>query len=475
MTTTPNSAVQLSLSAKKNDLLPELNIQMVSIQDLNAAKHGVRKKSNRQISKCRRSIEKFGVNSPALITGDNEIIDGHAMIEAARRIGVKEYPCVVIDYLNDVQVRGLRIARNKIQETGDWNVNELVSELAFQLEFDTDLTDLGFEPPELDNLFEILPEDVGQPDAADEVNAYTTTISEVVTQAGDVWELDKHRIACGNMRDVNLFEALLGNASADMGFADPPYNTKVNGHVRVGKSEFEEFAEASGEMTPAEFIAFLISFLLNVRAVLKDGGLLYCFMDWRHEWELHDAVRASGFEILNKCVWVKPNGGMGSFYRSRHESVFVLKKPGSPHTNNVQLGSNGRNRTNVWEYAGATGGRSEDVDDFTLHPTVKPVRLVQDAILDASALGQTILDPFLGSGTTLLAAERANRICIGLEISPAYVDVAIRRWQDLTGQQAVLRDTGQTFSERSAELSSKKTNSAGASMTAKDDGAEGQF
>ena len=183
-------------------------------------------------------------------------------------------------------------------------------------------------------------------------------------------------------------------------------------------------------------------------------------MDWRHEWELHEAVRATNFQMLNKCVWVKSNGGMGSFYRSRYESVFVLKNPGASHTNNVQLGSNGRYRTNVWEYAGATGGKADATDDFDLHPTVKPVRLIEDALVDASAVGETVFDPFLGSGTTLLAAERTKRRCIGVEISPTYVDVTIRRWQELTGQDAILETTGQTFSERVAEASQTTSSEA---------------
>ncbi|CUJ83414.1 Modification methylase DpnIIB [Ruegeria denitrificans] len=451
MTTYPKPASPEHSISKKNDLLSELCVEAVSINDLQHAKHNVQKQSNRQIAKCRASIGRYGLKRPVLITTDNEIIDGHAIVEAARQLGLTELPCIRVADLTDLEVRGLRIALNQIQKTGEFDLPKLTLELAYQLEFNTDLTDLGFDPPELDGLFETLPEEGSYPDLADQIASSIHSASPV-TKVNDVWRAGNHLVACADMRNCGLLSKPLGEKPVDLVFADPPYNTKVNGHIRVGNSGFNEFAEASGEMSIEEFILFLIAFLKSVLSRLKPGGLIYCCMDWRHEWELHQAIRATGLELLNKCIWVKPNGGMGSFYRSRYETVFVLKKTGASHTNNVQLGSYGRYRTNVWEYAGATGGRADEADDFTLHPTVKPVRLVQDAILDASAVGQIVMDPFLGSGTTLLAAERTKRACIGLEISPAYVDVAIRRWQELTGKQATLLKTGQTYAERAAEL-----------------------
>ena len=243
-------------------------------------------------------------------------------------------------------------------------------------------------------------------------------------------------------------EPLFADEFADLVFTDPPYNAPINGHVRPSSGQFEEFAEASGEMTTEEFTEFLRSYLAVAKEVTRPGALIYSFMDWRHMREMLAAVDIVGLDHLNHCIWVKPNGGMGSFYRSRHEQVFVLRHPGAPHTNNVALGANGRYRTNVWEYAGATGGRADEVYDFSLHPTVKPVRLVEDAILDATAAGETVFDPFLGSGTTLLAAERTRRRCIGVEFSPAYVDVAIRRWEALTGGEAIHDASGMTFAER---------------------------
>lgn len=446
MTTTPKPAAPGQSKTKKHDLLPDLTIEMMPLKALVRSKHAVRRLSNRQKKKCKASYQRYGICRAVLITADGEVIDGHAMVEAARELGLIEIPCICISHLSDDEIRGLRIALNKIQETGEWDEETLKLELAYQLEFNVDLTDLGFEPTELDHLFEILPCADQQPDPLDQLSGLPAPKTPAITQSGDVWNLGAHVVACGNMRDQYLLAELFDAVLADLVFSDPPFNTKVKGHIRVGNSPFEEFAEASGEMAPAEFIQFLTVFLNNSKAVLKLGGLLYSFMDWRHEWELHEAVRASGLHLLNKCVWVKPNGGMGSFYRSRYETVFVLKNPGAAHCNNVQLGSNGRYRTNVWEYAGATGGEVDAADDFDLHPTVKPVRLVEDALLDASAVGETVLDPFLGSGTTLLAAERTKRRCVGIEISEAYVDVAIRRWEEMTGRDAILQSTGESFS-----------------------------
>lgn len=223
----------------------------------------------------------------------------------------------------------------------------------------------------------------------------------------------------------------------DVVWTDPPYNVKISGHVRGSGQGFAEFAEASGEMSPAKFKAFLVETLGHATNRLKHGGVIFSCIDWRHITDMLAALADLGLELLNICVWVKSNPGMGSLYRSHHELVCVAKKPGAPHRNNVALGVHGRNRSNVWSYAGATGGKADGDDDFSVHPTGKPLRMVRDSLLDVSLPGEVVLDPFLGSGTTLLAAERSRRRCVGIEIDPAYVDLAIRRWQDMTGDQAV--------------------------------------
>lgn len=438
-----------SATGPRNDLCPELILEMVAPSDLEQSKFAVRKVTNRQRQKAMASIKKFGFVAPILATSDNEIIDGHVRLAAAQSLGLNQVPVIRIDHLSDVELRALRIAINKVQETGEWDETALRLELAYQLEFNTDLTDLGFEAPELDLLLQISAGEVEEPDAADEIGDLPSPDAPSVSEEGDVWRLGDHLILCGNCRNAGTVSRLFGTTTAGLVFTDPPYNVPINGHVRVATDRFDEFAEASGELSEEAFTAFLASFIQSAKQVSRPGALFYVFMDWRHMREILEAIRASGFDMINLCVWAKPNGGMGSFYRSRHEMVFVFREPGWAHTNNIELGRHGRYRTNVWEYAGATGGKKEEADDFSLHPTVKPVRLVADAILDATVAGETVFDPFLGSGTTLLAAERTKRRCIGIEISPAYVDVAIRRWEAMTGREAVHVDSGDTFSERS--------------------------
>ncbi|KUJ76916.1 hypothetical protein AVO45_10525 [Ruegeria marisrubri] len=436
----------------RNDLLPDLTIDQVPITNLKSAKHPVRKLPTRQIARVEASMRENGFVVPVLLGKDDEILDGHIRIEAARRLGLKSAPCIRIDHLDSRAQRALRIALNKIQETGEWDERALRFELAYQLEFGTELTVLGFEAPEIDCLLEIGPPPNEDSDLLPEIGDLPKPDGPAVAKLGDTWILGTHVIVCGNARDESIVGHLFGKNVADLVVSDPPFNVRVNGHIRSPTRHFEEFAEASGEMSREEFTEFLTRYLAITKSVTRPGALIYSFMDWRHMGEMLAAISAAGLDLINLCVWVKPNGGMGSFYRSRHELVFVAKHPGAPHMNNVELGVHGRYRTNVWEYAGATGGRADELDDFTLHPTVKPVRLVEDAILDATVAGATVFDPFLGSGTTLLAAERAKRRCVGIEISPAYVDVAIRRWEALTGLEAIHEASGQTFAARAEQV-----------------------
>jgi DNA modification methylase len=353
--------------------------------------------------------------------------------------------------------RLLSIALNRLQERGEWDEQALRLEYQYLLEFNVDLTVTGFEISEIDRVLVL---DDNGPDAADPVDRVgelPASDGAAVSRPGDIWQLGSHRAMCGNARSPEDIAAVTGDQIISAVFTDHPYNVPVNGHVRAERGKFEEFAEASGEMPEAEYQEFLSVTTDNMAKALKSGGILFLCIDWRHVDVLMGVLRALGLELINFCVWGKDKPGMGSLYRSQHEIVLVAKRPGAPHRNNVQLGAHGRNRSNLWRYAGATGGRKSEEDDFSLHPTVKPVRMVRDAILDVTALGEVVLDPFLGSGTTLLAAERAHRVCVGLEISPAYVDVAVLRWEKMTGLEARLTGTGQTFSEVRAERASEST------------------
>jgi DNA modification methylase len=238
------------------------------------------------------------------------------------------------------------------------------------------------------------------------------------------------------------------NHRANAVFVDPPYNVPIDGHVTGnGAIQHREFAMAAGEMSKHEFISFLESSLGLLARYSQTGSVHYVCMDWRHMGELLAAGDRAYSELLNLCIWSKDRGGMGSFYRSQHELVFVFKNGKGTHRNNVQLGKYGRNRTNVWQYPSVNtfSKQGDEGNLLALHPTVKPIALVADALLDSSARGQIVLDAFLGSGTTLMAAERVGRVCHSMELDPLYVDTAIRRWQRYTGDTAVHCETGETF------------------------------
>ncbi|WP_282168759.1 site-specific DNA-methyltransferase [Ruegeria atlantica] len=408
----------------------------------------------KNIDKLMASVAQFGFVTPILLDGSGTIIAGHGRYEAAKALGLTSVPTVVADHLSEAEVRVLRIADNKLAELSDWNEAALQIEFAElmdlsldgELDFSLDIT--GFETPEID----IIIDGAGE---ATETEAETVEAPDpaapVITQPGDLWVLGDHRIFCGDALQAQSYDTLLKGESPQMVFTDPPYNVPVNGHVRCGISgEHREFAMASGEMSNSEFRVFLSGVVTRLFDCLPDGSIAMICMDWRHIEELIAAGKAGGLDLINLCVWNKTNGGMGSLYRSKHELVAIFKKPGASHINNVELGKHGRNRTNVWDYAGVNSfgaGREADLAD---HPTVKPTALMADAMMDVSHRGDVVLDVFGGSGATLLAAEKTGRRARLIELDPVYVDVAIHRWQEMTGESAVHAVTGQTFDTRSA-------------------------
>ncbi|WP_170482811.1 DNA modification methylase [Ruegeria arenilitoris] len=431
----------------RNDLLPEFKVEMRKLSSLSIAKNPVKKPSKHQIARVVRSIQSSGFRSLPLVSKEGEIIDGHIRVEAARSLGLDEIPCVVENDLSVEEIRLLRIALNRIQERGEWDEPALKLELEFLLEFEPDLTVTGFEAPEIDRLLVLDDVDAEEGDPLDKLSGLPDPDARAVTRPGDLYHLGAHRVLCGNARGIDDIRRVLGDRELCAVFTDHPFNLSIKKDISVGAGKFAEFAEGSGEMSEADYEDFLTVTTGNMTKALKPGGILFLCIDWRHTEVLMRVVRALGLELINTCVWAKDRPGMGSLYRSQHELILVAKRPGAPHLNNVKLGIHGRNRTNLWRYAGATGGRKSEEDDFSLHPTVKPARMVRDAILDVTAMGEVVLDPFLGSGTTVLAAELSKRVCAGIEISPAYVDVAIGRWQKLTGLHAVHEETGLTFEE----------------------------
>lgn len=425
-------------------------VRYMAIDKLRPNPHNARTHTKPHLRQIAASIREFGFTNPVLIDREGQIVAGHGRVEAAKLLDMTEVPTLRLDGLTKEQLRAYVIADNKLALNAGWDREILAIELQALLEIeDIDITVTGFEIAEIDVILE-----EGQ--TADEIEEAPPEPAQdqgPVTVPGDLWLLGKHRIICGSALHRAVYQELLGSRRAAAVFSDPPYNVRINGHATGnGAIRHREFAMASGEMSEAEFVAFLNSSLRLLCDFSANNSVHYMCIDWRHIGELLAAGRQSYDELLNLCVWVKDQGGMGSFYRSQHELVLVFRKGTGSHRNNIQLGVYGRNRTNVWNYPGVqTQSKQGDEGNLlALHPTVKPTAMVADAILDCTARGEVVLDAFLGSGTTLIAAERVGRICCGIEIDPLYVDVAIRRWQKLTGEAAVHAGSKQRFDEIAA-------------------------
>jgi DNA modification methylase len=428
-----------------------LEIVYRAIDEMKPDPANARQHSETQILKLAKSIETFGFNVPVLVDAELNVISGHCRLAACRALGLAEVPTLCLDHLSPAQLRAFTIADNRLTELAQWDDRLLAQQLQdlslLGLDFSLEVT--GFEMAEIDlriASLEDLPEPDDNPaDALPEVPG-----KPPLSKIGDLWMLGNHRVLCGSALDAATFAALMGDERAAMIFTDPPYNVPIDGHASgLGAIHHRSFPMASGEMDETEFTAFLGRACRNLAAFSVDGSLHYLCMDWRHINELLAAGRAVYDELKNLCIWVKSNGGMGSLYRSQHELVFVFKHGRTGHRNNIELGRYGRNRSNVWRYPGGNSfpRRGEEGNLLALHPTVKPVAMVADAMLDCSARGDIVLDAFLGSGTTVIAAERTGRRCYGLELDPAYVDTVVRRWQKLSGGGALHAINGRRFDD----------------------------
>ena len=432
--------------------LTELNRNSLSIvyqtlADLKPRSANPRTHSKKQIVQIANAIRRFGFTNPVLVDDANGIIAGHGRVEAAKSVGLDQVPTVRLSAMSEAEVRAYVIADNRLAENAGWDRALLGLELQYltDLEIDFDVTVTGFDLPEIDLLIGELSVSADSDDPADAV--FEVAAGPAISRPGDIWQIGSHRLICGDSTQIETYQQLLGTARAQMVFTDPPYNVPIAGHVGgLGSIQHREFAMASGEMSQAEFTAFLQSVFGHLAAFSVDGAIHFQCMDWRHIPEILAAGTAAYADLKNICVWAKNNGGMGSLYRSQHEFVFVFKSGTAPHINNIELGKHGRYRTNVWSYAGVNSF-GEDRGDLSLHPTVKPVAMVADAIRDCSHRKGIVLDAFLGSGTTLIAAEKTGRRGYGIEIDPAYCDVAIRRLRAVCGLEAILEANCQSFGD----------------------------
>jgi DNA modification methylase len=410
-----------------------------------------------QLCKIARSIEAFGFNVPVLVDSKLRVIAGHGRILACQTLGWTEVPTICLDHLTEAQARAFKIADNRLTEIATWDDRLLAEQLkelsALDLDFSLETT--GFNTGEIDLRIESLtPTQDGADDPADALPEVQS--GPAVNRPGDLWHLGRHRVCCGSALEAAAYQALMQGERAAMAFTDPPYNVQIEGNVSgLGAIHHREFAMASGEMTADAFTDFLAGAMMALVKNTVPGSIHFYFIDWRHIGETLDAAIAARLLQLNMCVWVKDTAGMGSLYRSQHELVFVFKNGRERHHNNVELGRFGRNRTNIWNYPGAIGLRSSDEGNLiALHATPKPVTMVADAIMDVTARGDIVLDPFLGSGTSIIAAERTGRRCYGIEIDPLYCDVIVRRWQAFTRGEARHAASGRTFDDLATERKS---------------------
>lgn len=420
-------------------------IEMVPIGSLRPNPRNARKHSKKQIEQIVQSIRRLGFLNPILVDDNELILAGHGRLAAALLLGLKHIPVIRFFHLTNAQKRAYLIADNKLAEQAGWDREMLAIELGELADLlpveglDVSLT--GFEVPEIDLLLadmnpKPLPEDV-----------LPAIPSKAVTRCGDLWQLEKHRILCGDSRDAAAVTRLMNGTKAAAVFCDPPFNVRVSSIGGRGRVRHREFAFASGEMSPKQFRAFLTETLGNGARISTEGAVHFVCMDWRHIVDLIEVGHELYDAMLNLVVWNKTNAGQGSFYRSQHELIAVFRVGGGSHRNNVELGRFGRNRSNVWTYAGVNTFGRDRAKFLASHPTIKPVALVADALLDCTARGDVVLDQFVGSGTTILAAEKIGRVGYGIEYEPTYVDVAIARWQEHTKLEATLVGDGRTFSE----------------------------
>ena len=437
-----------SARSHRNDLLPKLVLIDRPIGALTLPKRNVRRIDPAHVHEAMASIAALGFCAPVLIGGNDTILDGAVRVEAARQLGLSSLPCIVISHLSPAERRLLRVALNRQQEKGEWDFEALKLELQELVIENMPVEITGFSLPEIDQILL----DNGMPPLEAGPVAPERGASPI-TQVGDRFILGDHVVICGDATDPAVMARLMGQDQVRLLLTDEPYNVKIAGHVSGG--DHREFVMASGEMSDERFLAFNKAWMAAALPHLQDGGLLGTFIDWRGQPIVHAAASRHGLTQINLVVWAKTNAGMGSLYRSQHELLPLFKKGKSSHINNIELGKHGRWRSNVWTYPGASTLGSDARRGLQEHPTVKPVAMLEDALLDLTNRGDLVLDPFLGSGSTLLAAEKTGRVCRGIELDPLYVDVILRRYEQTTGRPAVLEETGETF----VELSERHTRS----------------
>ena len=420
----------------RNDLRPALAHVEVQLTDLRVPKRQVRKLRPQDMEDVANSIRQFGVSTPILVDEKNQVIDGVAVVEAAKLLGLGSLPCVRLSHLDEAEKTALRLALNRLGQARPYDVDELKIVLTELDDIDFPLLTTGFSSKELDQLL------LDEPRSEKPVPELD--VEQVpVSRRDDVWILGQHRLLCGDAKLATSYDRLLGEDRVQLALTDPPYAVAIS---KVVSTRHRDFVEGGGDMSEPVFEAMIASTFQEMHKRLVDGGLLFCFMDWKHISILIQMGKQLGYEHINLITWMKSQGGMGSLYRSQSEFVVALTKPGK-HKNNIELGKNGRDRTNVWRYAGAGTAGTDARDMLKNHPTPKPVQMLVDALIDVTDRGDIVLDPFGGSGSTLMACEEMDRRARMIELDPLYCDLIVRRWEAMTGQSAILEGADRSFAQ----------------------------
>jgi ParB-like chromosome segregation protein Spo0J len=374
-----------------------LTIEMIDIAALRPYPGNARRHSRAQIKQIAKSIETFGFTNPVLIGDDLGILAGHGRVAAAKLIGMKAVPTVRLSDLSPAERKAYVLADNKLALNAGWDREVLAIELQGLIDLGFDLETTGFTVGEIEVVLEAAAEGALHDASEGSEDDIPPVRESAVSRAGDVWRAGRHRLICGDARERVTYETLLGKERVDLIFTDPPRNVPIDGDIcGSGQMRHRDFAMGAGEMTSAEFTIFLERTLASAAERCRDGAIAFVCMDWRHAEELLAAGKTVFAELKNLCVWNKANAGTGTFYRSKHELIFVFKKGTAPHVNSCGLGETGCPRSDVWDYPGVSSIGPSRIEELATHPAVKPTRLVADAIKDCSRRGDLVLDPSAG-------------------------------------------------------------------------------
>ena len=425
-----------------------LTIEMIDIAALRPYPGNARRHSRAQIKQIAKSIETFGFTNPVLVGDDLGILAGHGRVAAAQLIGMKAVPIVRLSDLSPAERRAYVVADNKLALNAGWDREVLVIELQGLIDLGFDLETTGFTLGEIEVVVGEAAEGVRHDASEGSEDDIPRVREPAVSRPGDVWRAGRHLLICCDARERMAYETLLGNERVDLIFTDVPHNMPIDSEVCGSRQvRHQEFAMGVGKMTSTEFTIFLERTLSSAAERCREGAIAFVCVDWRHAEELLAAGKTVFTELKDLCVWNKASAGTGTFYPSKHELIFVFKKGTAPHVDSFGRSGTGRPRSNVWDYPGVSSIGPSRIEELATHPAVKPTRLVADAIKDCSRRGDLVLDPFGGSGTTLIAAQKTGRSARLIEYDPAYCDTILRRFERVTGKQATLAATGETFED----------------------------